>query len=79
MPLKITVRNLDSGAISAFELPGPQVRIGRNGLNELSLEEGVEPAVVLRALLDRGVSVDSYEVALPSLEEIFVRVVEGRR
>jgi ABC-2 type transport system ATP-binding protein len=59
----------------------PEVRSQKNENDhwELSLEEGVEPAVVLRALLDKGVSVDSYEVALPSLEEIFVRVVEGRR
>jgi predicted component of type VI protein secretion system len=40
MALKITVRNQETGATSAFELPGPQVRIGRNGLNELTLEEG---------------------------------------
>jgi predicted component of type VI protein secretion system len=40
VPLKITVRNLDSGATHAFELPGPQVRIGRNGLNELTLDQG---------------------------------------
>jgi hypothetical protein len=40
MPLKITVRNLDSGAKHAFELTGPQVRIGRNGLNELTLDQG---------------------------------------
>jgi predicted component of type VI protein secretion system len=40
MPLKITVRNLDSGATQSFELSGPQVRIGRNGLNELTLDYG---------------------------------------
>lgn len=40
MPLKLTVRNLDSGATHSFELPGPQVRIGRNGLNELTLDQG---------------------------------------
>jgi predicted component of type VI protein secretion system len=40
MALKIIVRNQESGATSAFEIPGSQVRIGRNGLNELTLEEG---------------------------------------
>src|SRR5215471_13698017 len=40
MALKITVRNQETGAVSAFELPGSQVRIGRNGLNELTFEEG---------------------------------------
>jgi len=40
MALKITVKNQETGATSTFELPGSQVRIGRNGLNELTLEEG---------------------------------------
>jgi predicted component of type VI protein secretion system len=40
MPVKITVRNLETGATSTFEVPGAQVRIGRNALNELTLEEG---------------------------------------
>jgi predicted component of type VI protein secretion system len=40
MPLKITIQNLETKATSTFELPGPQVRIGRNALNELTLEEG---------------------------------------
>ena len=69
--------------VSCDRMPGdlPGVRSLRNEGSywEISLEAGVRPADVLRGLLEQGVSVESYEVALPSLEEIFVRVVEGRR
>jgi type VI secretion system protein len=40
MPVKITVRNLDTGVSQTFDLPTSPVRVGRNGLNELALEEG---------------------------------------
>jgi ABC-2 type transport system ATP-binding protein len=61
------------------DLPGVRSLHDEGDHWELSLAEGVKPGEVLQALLERGVSVDSYEVALPSLEEVFVRVVEGRR
>ena len=60
-------------------LPGVRSIRQREGYYELSPEDGVRPDDVLRGLLEQGVSVESYEVALPSLEEIFLRVVGGRR
>jgi ABC-2 type transport system ATP-binding protein len=44
----------------------------------LRLVDGYAPEDVLRALLDRGAKIDRFELATPSLEEIFLRVVEGR-
>ncbi len=44
----------------------------------LQLTDGHAPEDVLRALLDRGAKIDRFELATPSLEEIFLRVVEGR-
>ena len=43
----------------------------------LRLAEGYSPETVLRTLLDRGAKIDRFELATPSLEEIFLRVVEG--
>lgn len=60
-------------------LPGVISRKQQNGFWELSLAQGTRHGDVLRTLLERGVEVERYEVALPSLEEIFVRVVRGRR
>ena len=44
----------------------------------LKLASGHPPEAVLRTLLDRGAKIDRYEFATPSLEEIFLRVVEDR-
>ena len=44
----------------------------------LRLAPGHAPEAVLRSLLDRGAKIDRFELATPSLEEIFLRVVEGR-
>ena len=43
----------------------------------LRLASGHAPEAVLRSLLDRGAKIDRFELATPSLEEIFLRVVEG--
>lgn len=43
----------------------------------LSLEESAQPQSVLKRLLDAGVQVESYEIAVPSLDEIFIQVVKG--
>ena len=44
----------------------------------LRLASGHAPETLLRSLLDRGAKIDRFELATPSLEEIFLRVVEGR-
>ncbi len=41
----------------------------------LRLVEGGAPEDVLRSLLERGTKIDRFELATPSLEEIFLRVV----
>ncbi|MBC7228511.1 MAG: ATP-binding cassette domain-containing protein [Thermoflexales bacterium] len=56
-------------------LPGVVAVEPKDGAYDLSLAEGTAPRQVLRALLDRGVDVQSFEVAPVPLEEIFVRVV----
>lgn len=44
----------------------------------LRLSPGYAPEGMLRTLLDRGAKIDRFELATPSLEQIFLRVVEGR-
>ena len=44
----------------------------------LRLASGHAPEEVLRSLLDRSARIDRFELATPSLEEIFLRVVDGR-
>ncbi len=45
----------------------------------LRLAEGRAPEDVLRSLLERGAKIDRFELATPSLEEIFLRVVDRDR
>ena len=45
----------------------------------LSLAPGAEPQTVFRALAGRdGVKIERFELAEPSLDDIFVAVVQGR-
>ena len=57
------------------QLPGVRAIERTNGGATLSLEPDAEPRDVLRALLDRGVEIESFSVASLPLEDIFVKVV----
>jgi len=58
-------------------LPGVVEVEPENGAFNLALAEGTNPQAVLRALLDRGVEIQAFEVAPVPLEDIFVAVVSG--
>ena len=51
----------------------------KNGSTEYLLSEGTRPDDVLRSYLNAGISVERYEVALPSLNEIFIDEVSRAR
>jgi ABC-2 type transport system ATP-binding protein len=52
----------------------PGVRVIRSGLDrqELGIPEGMPPDAILRGALDRGLQVTHFEVADPSMEDIFI-------
>jgi ABC-2 type transport system ATP-binding protein len=56
-------------------VPGVKSVVAANGEATLLLEDSATPQSVLRALLDRGVEVESFELATLPLEDIFVKVV----
>jgi ABC-2 type transport system ATP-binding protein len=59
-------------------IPGVLETRHDNGTWHLALELGVDPQVVFRALAGReGVKVERFELAEPSLDDIFVSVVQG--
>ncbi|MFC1944235.1 ABC transporter ATP-binding protein [Chloroflexota bacterium] len=60
-------------------LPGVRSVEKKADLWNISLTEGTRPGDVLRSMLELDISLDSFEIALPSLEEIFLRIVESRR
>lgn len=46
-----------------------------NGTNKLTLAGDTDPQSVLRQLVDRQLKLEQFEIALPTLDEIFIRVV----
>jgi ABC-2 type transport system ATP-binding protein len=59
------------------DLPGVVGVEPDDGAFNLALAEGARPQEVLRALLDRDVEVQAFEVAPVPLDDIFVAVVSG--
>lgn len=57
------------------ELPGVLAVERTNGTHRLTLDAATTPQSVLRALVQRNVDVEGFEVAAPTLDEIFIRVV----
>ncbi len=49
-----------------------------NGAIKLYLRADVQPQQILRELVRRDVPLEHFEIALPTLDEIFIRVVQGR-
>jgi ABC-2 type transport system ATP-binding protein len=58
-------------------LPGVEGVKAHNGAYQLSLAPGTDPQAVLRALLAQDVVVEHFEIALPTLDEIFIQAVQG--
>lgn len=60
-------------------IPGAKHVEAKNGTFEYLMSEGAQPDDVLRSFLDAGIPVERYEVALPSLNEIFIEEVSRAR
>ena len=58
-------------------VPGVAEVLPHNGAIKLRLDDDTSPNQVLRALLAADVDVHYFEIATPSLSEIFIRVVRG--
>jgi ABC-2 type transport system ATP-binding protein len=60
------------------DLPGVLEAAPHNGATRLTLADDTRPQDVLGALVARGVVVERFEIAVPTLDEIFIRVVADR-
>lgn len=59
------------------DLPGVESREQQNGSVRLHLSEDTSADQLLKELVVRGIPLESYAVAAPSLEEIFIQIVNG--
>jgi ABC-2 type transport system ATP-binding protein len=63
---------------SVFHLvPGVEGVETHNGEYRLNLSVGASPQEVLRALMNQDLPLERFEIAIPTLDEIFIRVVSG--
>ncbi len=60
------------------ELSGVLSREPVNGATRLNLAPETSPQSILHALVERQAQVEQFEVAVPTLDEIFIRVVRDR-
>jgi ABC-2 type transport system ATP-binding protein len=58
-------------------LPGVTQVVQQNGDTKLVLAEGTGPGAVLEALVAERVPVEKFEIAVPTLDEIFIRTVSN--
>jgi ABC-2 type transport system ATP-binding protein len=71
---------LVSGEGSFSRVPGVQDLTHENGSWRMTLKPGVNPTDIFRSLADiPSIKIDRFEVAEPSLDDIFVSVVQGNQ
>lgn len=59
-------------------LPGVQYAERHNSAVKLTLQDDTQPQQILQAMLQRELTIEQFEIAVPTLDEIFIRVVEKR-
>ena len=57
-------------------LPGVEAVKPHNGSYLLSLAENVSTQALLRTLLERNIPIEQFEIAMPTLDDIFIKVVK---
>ena len=60
-------------------IPGVESIVTHNSALKLTLSPGTSPQDVLRALVAQDVTLEQFEIATPTLDEIFIRVVQGEK
>jgi ABC-2 type transport system ATP-binding protein len=61
------------------EIPGVAGIDSENSVTRLKLASGVSPQDVLTALVQQKVIIEQFEIAMPTLDEIFIQVVTGEK
>jgi ABC-2 type transport system ATP-binding protein len=59
------------------DLPGVLDLTSHNSATRLTLSPGFSPQDLLRNLVDLNIPLEQFEIAVPTLDEIFIRVVKG--
>jgi ABC-2 type transport system ATP-binding protein len=57
-------------------IAGVEEVVEHNNVTRLALDSETTPQDVLQALVTQGIALEKFEIAIPTLDEIFIRVVE---
>lgn len=60
------------------DLPGVEILPSENGIQRLKLAPTVTPQQVLQTLVENRITLELFQIAMPTLDEIFIRVVTGQ-
>lgn len=58
-------------------IAGTEGREKMNGVTKLMLSSGSTPQDVLRSLVSQNIQIEQFEIAIPTLDEIFIKVVQS--
>ncbi len=58
-------------------IAGTEGRQKMNGVTKLMLSPGSTPQDVLRSLVSQNIQIEQFEIAIPTLDEIFIKVVQA--
>jgi ABC-2 type transport system ATP-binding protein len=76
-------RGANSVQVQARRMPDDladgRTEVPRSGVVEYAIEGGRTPETILRSYLDAGIEVERFELALPSLNDIFIEEVSRAR
>jgi ABC-2 type transport system ATP-binding protein len=72
---QVLVRTLEGLPV----LPGVAAVEKHNSSQKLTLDDHVQPQDLLKTLLQQNLTVEQFEIAMPTLDEIFIRVVRERQ
>ncbi len=61
------------------KIPGVVSVERKNGSSKLKLAHTTDPQAVLRYLVEKNVQIEQFEQALPTLDDIFIQVVTGKK
>lgn len=60
------------------DLPGVEALVPHNGRTKLIVKDNVTTQEILATLVQRGIQLEEFEIAIPSLDEIFIKVVQNK-
>ena len=70
---------IKTGSVLPEKIKGVTDQLPENDHFRLKIENGVSAQAILKELVKQNIILEEFEIAVPSLDEIFIQVVQGGR